>query len=269
MAPEVTVFVAAHPDDEVLGAAAELMRRPDRWVVHVTDGAPRDMADARRLGFATREEYAGARAREACEALALAGVAPERIVSLGVTDQEAAGALAVLARRLAELLARVAADEVLTHPYEGGHPDHDATAFAVHAAAALLARTVARAPSLHEFASYHADPADGSMRTGVFLAPNLAATGGPAPELVAELDGARAERKARMVAAFGTQAMVTALFPARVERHRPAPRYRFTVAPHAGPLLYERQGWGVDGGRWRALAAAALAELGLPPDEPL
>jgi LmbE family N-acetylglucosaminyl deacetylase len=265
----VTVFVAAHPDDEVLGAAAELMARPDAWVVHLTDGAPHDMADARRLGFATRAEYAAARAREARGALALVPVAPDRIVGFGVTDQEAVGALALLARRLAALLARATATDVLTHPYEGGHPDHDAAAFAVHAAAALLARTHARVPSLREFASYHADPADGSMRTGVFLTPNRAAVAARAPELVVELDGATAERKARMVGAFRTQATVTALFPVRVERHRPAPRYRFTVAPHAGPLLYERQGWGVDGTRWRALAAAALAELGLPPDEPL
>ena len=31
-------------------------------------------------------------------------------------------------------------DVVLTHPYEGGHSDHDSTAFAVHLAAGILRR---------------------------------------------------------------------------------------------------------------------------------
>ena len=48
------------------------------------------MADAARLGFAAREDYAAARGREADAALALLGVAPERVHRLGYVDQEAA-----------------------------------------------------------------------------------------------------------------------------------------------------------------------------------
>jgi hypothetical protein len=35
------------------------------------------------------------------------------------------------------------------------------------------------------------------------------------------------------------------------------------MPPHAGPLHYERQPWGMSGERWRNLAQAALLELGL------
>src|SRR5262245_55637960 len=132
------MFVAAHPDDEVLGASSKLGQNPTALVVHVTDGAPRDMGDAHACGFATRHEYADARRREAREALARAGVDPARILSLEIVDQEAALALEPLARRLAWLFDVCGTGLIYTHPYEGGHPDHDAAAFAVHAARALL-----------------------------------------------------------------------------------------------------------------------------------
>src|SRR5438105_472156 len=104
MPNEGTVFVAAHPDDEVIGAGDRIARTAGAAIVHVTDGAPRDLADARALGFATRDEYAAARRREAEAALALAGVSPTAMVALGAVDQEASLALGPLARRLAEVL---------------------------------------------------------------------------------------------------------------------------------------------------------------------
>jgi N-acetylglucosamine malate deacetylase 2 len=42
--------VVAHPDDETIGCGAILRRLPLVRLVHVTDGAPRDMIDAVRLG---------------------------------------------------------------------------------------------------------------------------------------------------------------------------------------------------------------------------
>jgi LmbE family N-acetylglucosaminyl deacetylase len=253
-AREGVVFVAAHPDDEVVGAGAQIER--GATVVHVTDGAPRDSADARALGFATREEYAAARRREAAEALP--GV---RIVALNFVDQEATLALAAVARALAETLETLGATLVYGHPYEGGHPDHDAAAFALHAARAL----VRRAPALAEFTSYHAG-SGGAPRSGVFLSPNAAALA-PGPEVVMPLAGAALARKRRRVAAYASQSRVLAGFPLDAERFRRAPLYTFTRAPHRGALHYERFSWGMTGARWRELARAALAELRL--DEPL
>ncbi|HVV53496.1 MAG TPA: PIG-L family deacetylase [Polyangia bacterium] len=253
------LLVVAHPDDDVLGAGALLARLPRVQIVYVTDGAPRDGHDARAHGFADAGDYAAARRREAREALAVAGVDPERTVWLEVPDQAATFQLERIARRLGDLVAATAADLVLTHPYEGGHPDHDAVAFAVHAA---LARTggdaTARRPLL-EFTGYRAAPAGG--REASFL-PCAAR-----PEAAFVLSEAERRLKAAMLARHHTQAAVLADFPLQREAFRFAPAYDFSRPPHAGTLLYERPGfgaaWGIEGPRWRREAAAAAGRLGL------
>jgi LmbE family N-acetylglucosaminyl deacetylase len=253
------LVVAAHPDDEVIGAGALLAHSPGAVVVHVTDGAPRDPADARTLGFTTRADYARARREEAERSLALAGVPPSRLLSLGIVDQEATARLVeVVGRLAAELVPREPA-WLLTHPFEGGHPDHDATALAVHA---LVARWPAsrRRPALWELTSYHQQGE--ALVWGLFLP-------GDTEEQVHALDEAARAHKVKMLAAFATQARVLADFPVGPERFRPAPRYRFTEPPHAGPLGYERFAWAGTFPQWGAQAERALAALGLPPDQPL
>src|SRR4051812_11427073 len=70
------LVVAAHPDDETIGAGPRLARLRAVQVVFVTDGAPADLRDVARLGFASRAAYASARAREADTALSLLGIDP-------------------------------------------------------------------------------------------------------------------------------------------------------------------------------------------------
>jgi LmbE family N-acetylglucosaminyl deacetylase len=74
-APKVVVIVA-HPDDEIIGAGARLSSLKGVTVIHVTNGAPRELDCALRACFATGDEYAGARREECLSALGLAGVAP-------------------------------------------------------------------------------------------------------------------------------------------------------------------------------------------------
>lgn len=244
------VVVVAHPDDETIGAGALLARLRDPVVVHVTDGAPRDRRWWGRPDLPSREAYAGLRRAELAAALAEAGIAEEQCRSLGWTDQETAHDLLRLADELGELLRRLEPTLVLTHPYEGGHPDHDSVAFAVAAAHREMAREGA-APPVAEFTSYHAR--DGVLRTGEFL---------PFPgaeEVRVDLSPEERERKGRMLARFASQAETLRPFGTEHERFRTAPAYDFTRPPAPGPLHYEQFDWGVTGEAWRARAREALA----------
>src|ERR1700742_489948 len=86
-----TLVVDAHPDDEVLGAAIWMHRRSRSpiHILHITDGSPRDMQDARRQGFASRSSYSSARRRELTQALQLIPIPPERCTRLSFPDKEA------------------------------------------------------------------------------------------------------------------------------------------------------------------------------------
>ncbi|HEX6534304.1 MAG TPA: PIG-L family deacetylase [Gemmatimonadaceae bacterium] len=252
-----TLVVCAHPDDETIGAGARLAALRGAVVACVTDGSPADTRDARALGFAGRHDYLRARRRERADALALAGVDAARIVDLGVVDQRASLALEPLALRVEALLERFRPEVVLTHPYEGGHPDHDAAAFAVHAAVARLRAAGAPAPVVLEMTSYHARGAE--LVTGEFLDDALLDAGAAC---TVELDAAERAMKRGMLDRYASQRRMLDRFPVRRERFRVAPRYDFTRAPHAGRLWYEWFGWGgMTGERWRALAASALARL--------
>jgi LmbE family N-acetylglucosaminyl deacetylase len=236
------VLVVAHPDDETLGCGGQLPRFKHLRIVHVTDGAPRDGADAAAHGCPDWQGYAALRQAELLAALALAGIGADALTSLGVPDQQTALRLAEIAARLRPLLA--AADIVLTHAFEGGHPDHDATALAVHAACAALGRTGA-APAIVEMPFYRAGPAGWLCQCFV---PDPAA-----PETTLTLTEPQRRLKRAMLAAFPSQADILAGFATEVERFRPAPRHDFLRRP-AGGLLYERHAWGMDWPRWTALA---------------
>jgi LmbE family N-acetylglucosaminyl deacetylase len=246
------VLVGAHPDDETIGAGALLARLERPVVVVVTDGAPRDLVDARAAGYESREDYAAARRNELYAAMETAGIAEDQVRMLDVTDQEASCAMAEVARRIADILRELRPGTVLCHPYEGGHPDHDACALATHAACALTAP----APGILEFTSYHAR--DGSMETGRFLLEEE-------PGFTLTLSEEMRQKKQAMLKCHATQFPMLRNFPNDVERFRPAPAYDFTAAPHAGKLFYEKFSWGMTGERWRRLAAEAMRELGLPP----
>ena len=125
-ASDVAVVVA-HPDDETIGCGAQLARLHGRILILVTDGAPRNLPDAQRSGFAGPQAYAAARRGELLDALAIAGVPGHALRTFGVPDQEGALHLAGIARRLAQCCTQCRIRVVLTHSYEGGHPDHDAT----------------------------------------------------------------------------------------------------------------------------------------------
>ena len=251
---ELRVLVAvAHPDDEAIGAGALLRHYTDAIVLHVTDGGGRDDQTAQQRGFDSRQDYAHARRMEVVEALKLIGLPEDRIRSMGIPDGRAARQLVDVCRSLMDAFDELQPDVVLTHPYEGGHTDHDATAFAVHLACGILRREGAPAPLVLELASYHMR--NGRRVRGDFL-PNWRT-----PMRAVHLSPAGRMLKAAMFSRFSSQAECLAEFPIDIERFRVAPRYVFTEAPHSGMLDYERYGVEITGVEWRAQAEKALQML--------
>ncbi|HZU26188.1 MAG TPA: PIG-L deacetylase family protein [Bryobacteraceae bacterium] len=250
--PDPILLVVAHADDEVIGAGAWLARLPDDQkprvtIAYITDSAPENPWFAREAGFATRDEYAAARRSERDAALQIAGISPGQCRDFGFGDQQSFRNLVEITSRISKLVDELRPSVILTHPYEGGHPDHDSAAFAVRQAA------TAGNVQVREFTSYHAAPQ--GLETGRFLPfPG-------SPEHVLTLTEAERALKRSMFACHRTQARVLAWFDIAEERFRPAPDYDFTRPPHPGTLHYESLDWGITGEMWRAHAAEALELL--------
>src|SRR5690349_17361117 len=125
-------------------------------ILHITNGSPRDMLDARANGFRTADSYAHARRAELCDAMALVGIRPQQCRFLNISDKEACSHLAFLTGQIGALLRELRPGVVCTHAYEGGHPDHDSASFAVRQA--VFETSDVNRPALIEFACYFAGP---------------------------------------------------------------------------------------------------------------
>jgi len=239
----VVVF-APHPDDEIIGAFSLLSGTDvDRFLVYVTDGAPLKLGKACAKLKLERQ-------KESEEVCALLGIQPDHVFRLGIPDQETAFQLSSLTRRIYGVLRELAAQAVLIPAYEGGHPDHDSTAFGVRQTASMLG---ASAPRLLEMSLYHGP--EGRMITGKFLEQ----LSSPEPLLVILSEEER-QLKEEAFATYRSQQAVLSYFSTHSERFRLAPSYNFQAPPHPGTLFYERFDWKVTGHQWRQLASQVLTE---------
>ena len=246
------LLVFAHPDDESVALGARLHRLRSPLLVHVTDGAPRNLEDSTAHGFRSLADYRRHRENELSCALKLAGLEKAKRVRCGIPDQEACLCLQPLTRDLRRLLLRHRPAIVFTHPYEGGHPDHDACAFAAHRAVAALEASGRKPPVIIEATFYHSSY-DG-MATGRFL-PHPQQT----DEICLTLTEDERRRRQALLACFPSQHDILRRFPADQECFRIAPRYDFLHPPHTPPVFYDQHPWGMTSQRFCELAREADA----------
>jgi len=237
----VTV-VAAHPDDETIGLGGHLPSIEDVYIIHTTDGAPRKRPDWKLYRHRRREELLAA--------MSMAGIPEDRCLEIGMPDQQAAQHLVELTCHLSRIFERLRPSVIVTHPYEGGHPDHDATCFAVHHAASA---------EIWEFSSYHRNLVTGEIETACFL---YADSPEARQSWSAQLTQSQIARKLQMLAAFSSQAETLRWFDPARECLRRAPQYDFTQPPHQGPLFYDAYDWGATAAEWLRLARQAEHKIG-------
>ena len=253
------VVIVAHPDDDVVGAGGLISRLDDVTVLHVTDGISKN-GSASDADSGEGPQSARSLIRESRTALALANVPADQIIEFGLSTEQPPLELANLTRRIASLLRQIAPDIVLTNPYEGGDPDHDATAFATHAALRLLRQSGFKSPSVFEIALY---PTPGENERVLDFLPSDAA------EITTLLlDKKARDLKRQMFACFTTRPNLKRENSFSRERFRRPPRYNFTAAPNGGKLNYQRVAAGVECDEWQDLVRKAWAEL-FPGDQVL
>ncbi|HYJ88604.1 MAG TPA: PIG-L family deacetylase [Pyrinomonadaceae bacterium] len=244
--------IVAHPADEIVGAGCLISKLTDVTILHVTNGAPHEPDDALNAGHVNSSEYASVRRRECLAALAIANVPEIRVVELSFPDHLASLHLTDLTRRIAAFLQHSGADIVVTHPYEGGHPDHDATAFATHSALRLLKENGLRPPVLFEMALHPSSDFKAKL-------PEFLGSDGETTTLL--LDERSLELKRRMFDCFETQRESLAISPIGPERFRKHLVYDFAAPPTEGRPHYENFDWAPSWKEWQSLARRALEDL--------
>jgi LmbE family N-acetylglucosaminyl deacetylase len=219
--------LVAHQDDEAIGCAILLQRAEWPAVIFATDGAPSDPYFWKTYGSQTR--LAEVRREEATRAMAVVGISDFRILS--IRDQELYRNLQSATEQVAEIARAANSTCLVTHAYEGGHPDHDSCSFI----AAAVGRRVA--VPIWEMPLYHR--AGGSVSRQTFVTGEA--------ELILTPTDAEYARKKEMAAQYASQGDVIRAFPEREERFRRQPVYDYAHPPHAGQLNYEAWQWSVTG----------------------
>jgi LmbE family N-acetylglucosaminyl deacetylase len=245
-----TVIVSAHPDDETIGVGARMRLFKNLTLIHVTNGAPDRKGAAQRAGFPDPATYSATRFKELEQVLDLLDVQPRRRC-LGFVD----GATVQSLERLVELLTFELQGQalVITHAYEGGHPDHDSCAFAVQHACSRLAARGDNPPVRIEHTGYHSYR--GRLRSGVFWSGERVSTA------TACLTAEESRAKATALEAFRSQPWLRSVFTVDREVYRAAPLYDFTLPPAPRAFLYDSFGWDIQGITSLATMREAAARL--------
>jgi N-acetylglucosamine malate deacetylase 2 len=221
------LVLVAHQDDEAIGCGILLQRAEQPAVVFATDGAPTDQYFWGKYG--SPERLAKIRRAEAAHAMSEVEVARYEILS--IRDQRLFEHLPEALDRIITIARDHRCGSIVTHAYEGGHPDHDACSYL-----AFLVREQLDLP-VWEMPLYHR--AHGAPERQRFIS-------GDADVVLTPTD-AEYDRKRRMATAYASQGEVIRAFPERNEIFRRQPRYEYSRPPHAGTLNYEAWQWPITG----------------------
>ncbi|HEX3104813.1 MAG TPA: PIG-L family deacetylase [Terriglobales bacterium] len=214
-----TLLIAAHPDDESIGASFLMQNHSSLHVSFCTDGgAPLNQPVWTRIGLRSRNEYVALREREALDALkrSHSHFQPEFHRKL---DGSLHRALRETAVELRHSISIFRPDFLLTHSFEHGHPDHDCCSFLAAQLGAEFHISVWEMPiyglirGLKRVQDF-ADNDNGILRIQ------------PTPEEI--------ELKRSMLNAHESQVKLGNLNefdPTRPESYRPQPSYAFLNAP--------------------------------------
>jgi LmbE family N-acetylglucosaminyl deacetylase len=235
--------IVAHPDDESIGCGLLLQRTKHATVVFATDGAPNDPKFWK--SYSSRGEYVVARRDEAHAAAANVGI--KQIHFLDIADQELFRHLPKALAQLRAILTAYQPDALLTHAYEGGHPDHDACAFLV----SLLSQEH-RLPAW-EMPLYHRAAGDRTVQR--FISPANSSA-----EVALAATPQELQRKRAMIASYKSQGDFLNTFDIAHEVFRPQLAYDFSRPPHQGTLNYEEWRWPMKGSEVSQVFSAMLSE---------
>lgn len=227
------VVVIAHPDDEVISFGGALQCLRDVHVVQLTSGGKPGPDEVAQVKSRRQERQAAWKA---------AGW-DWPIIECGVPVRETYLRLAYLRDRIRCDVRE--ADAVWTHPYEGGHLDHDSAAWLVQ----HLCTDTLRPPIRMEFASYHC------TRTGQVFGefwPDRTTI-----QVATELADDRLRRKRAAMDAYGSQRHILRKFPNEArEVYRSAPLYDFSQPPPPPRSRWDWKGYQPSTAVWREAVAA-------------
>jgi LmbE family N-acetylglucosaminyl deacetylase len=219
-----TLVVVAHPDDESIGCGILLQRIADAGIILCTDGSPRIARPWYARTLRNPRLYAKRRLAEFNAAVRIAGV--RRISTMaGIHDQMLYSSLERAAINISRVLEEYRPDAILTHAFEGGHPDHDACAFLANWAGHRFSLPVWEMPL------YFRPTPSASLIYQHFLSSNgTEVTLRPCPS---EL-----RKKELMLSQHRSQAGVVSEFDRTLEVFRPQPAYDFGVSPNPAVSTY-------------------------------
>ena len=224
--------MVAHPDDETLGCGGLCQRVSSAVLLHATNGVPDDPRFFAQKGFDSAEAYSHRRVEELDCALTKLPTGRHTRIMLGLGDQELHLHLPALVRLLTDHLRTSGATTIVTHAFEGGHPDHDVLAFC----AAVAARQLGDLP-VFEMPLYRAEGGRTALQSFPETSPTTVETLMLTPDEVGI--------KEQMLRCFSSQQRLTQRFAPAIERFRAMPAHDFSSPPNGGDVLYDRFGWKV------------------------